>query len=44
MRTNTSGLAAIDDVVAGFNPTGPVEGKTIISGRKDADPADPATS
>lgn len=44
VRTNTSGLAAIDDVVAGFNPTGPVEGKTIISGRKDADPADPATS
>lgn len=41
---NTSGLAALDDVVAAVNPTGPVEGKTIISGGKDADPADPATS
>jgi hypothetical protein len=33
MRTNIGNVATLDDAVAAFNPTGPVKGKTIISGR-----------
>jgi hypothetical protein len=34
LRTNIGTVAALDDAVAAFNPTGPVEGTAIISVRR----------
>ncbi|MBO0847413.1 MAG: hypothetical protein J2P22_18600 [Nocardioides sp.] len=33
-HTNIATVAALDDAVAAFNPTGPVEGTAIISVRR----------
>jgi hypothetical protein len=37
LRTDIGNFAALDDVIAAFNPTERAKGKTIIRVRKDAE-------